>query len=437
MPDDQRDASLKTLLARDRELRTKLRPLNDRVIKTYPDYAALANASPLTIAEVQNYLASGEALMVFQMFDQRTVIWTITKDRWGLAGASSQQIADKISSLRCGLDEDVWAVQSLARRCADLLGLSEAPGRAKPLPFDLNKAYELYTTLFNKTTEDLVNGKRLLIVSTGPLSNLPFSVLVTSKPKVGLPASYEGYREIPWLARTTDFIGLPDVASLKGFRGHARAELDANALAYLGYGNPQLSGSGPSCRRLVAPSTCPSLGSFPQLQVVGAPTLRNRGARRSISGGKISLKRSSLEAVLGEVRALCPLSDTAYEITCVAESLGKNNRTIRLADNATKADLKSRNASGELARYRIIHFATHGLLGGEIERSADGSSEPALVLTPPDTPADAEDNGLLKASEIATFRLNADWVVLSACNTASASQAGGGALSGLALVRLF
>jgi len=53
------------------------------------------------------------------------------------------------------------------------------------------------------------------------------------------------------------------------------------------------------------------------------------------------------------------------------------------------------------------------------------------VLTPPDTPSEADD-GLLTASEIATLRLNADWVVLSACNTAAGSREGAEALSGLA-----
>jgi CHAT domain-containing protein len=71
----------------------------------------------------------------------------------------------------------------------------------------------------------------------------------------------------------------------------------------------------------------------------------------------------------------------------------------------------------------VIDFATHGLLSGEF-----GLAEPALVLTPT-----AENDGLLTASKIATLKLNADWVVLSACNTAAADgtpDAGG--LSGLA-----
>jgi CHAT domain-containing protein len=58
--------------------------------------------------------------------------------------------------------------------------------------------------------------------------------------------------------------------------------------------------------------------------------------------------------------------------------------------------------------------------------------EPALVMTPPDSPKGADDDGLLTASEVALLKLNADWVILSACNTASGDKLGAEALSGLA-----
>jgi CHAT domain-containing protein len=77
-----------------------------------------------------------------------------------------------------------------------------------------------------------------------------------------------------------------------------------------------------------------------------------------------------------------------------------------------------------LDRYRVIDFATHGLLFG--------LTEPALVLTPP-AEVTQDNDGLLTASKIATLKLNADWVVLSACNTAAGDGTpDGGGLSGLA-----
>jgi CHAT domain-containing protein len=94
---------------------------------------------------------------------------------------------------------------------------------------------------------------------------------------------------------------------------------------------------------------------------------------------------------------------------------------------ATEHEVKSLSASGALAQYRIVHFATHGVLAGQM----DPRSEPGLILTPPQKASD-DDDGYLTASEIAALRLDADWVILSACNTAAGSATGAEALSGLA-----
>jgi CHAT domain-containing protein len=75
----------------------------------------------------------------------------------------------------------------------------------------------------------------------------------------------------------------------------------------------------------------------------------------------------------------------------------------------------------------VLHFATHGAMAGEIEKDR----EPGLILTPPEA-ASAEDDGYLSASEIAGLKLDADWVVLSACNTAAGGAASAEALSGVA-----
>jgi CHAT domain-containing protein len=80
----------------------------------------------------------------------------------------------------------------------------------------------------------------------------------------------------------------------------------------------------------------------------------------------------------------------------------------------------------------VVHFATHGLLAGEAEAIAAAKAEPALILTPPDE-ASEEDDGLLTASEVALLRLDADWVILSACNTAAGDATfGAESLAGLA-----
>ena len=79
----------------------------------------------------------------------------------------------------------------------------------------------------------------------------------------------------------------------------------------------------------------------------------------------------------------------------------------------------------------MVYFATHALVAGEVERFAKVKAEPSLVLSIPAKPTE-DDDGLLRASDVATLKLNADFVVLSACNTAAGEKAGAEALSGLA-----
>jgi CHAT domain-containing protein len=131
-----------------------------------------------------------------------------------------------------------------------------------------------------------------------------------------------------------------------------------------------------------------------------------------------------MEADLDTLRnGLPPLPETAQELRSVAKRLGVPESEIHLGEAASESAVKH----AQLADYRIVYFATHGLVAGEISSLA----EPALVLTLPEKPTDADD-GLLTASEVAQLKLNADWVVLSACNTAAGDKPGAEALSGLA-----
>ena len=88
---------------------------------------------------------------------------------------------------------------------------------------------------------------------------------------------------------------------------------------------------------------------------------------------------------------------------------------------------KPRSSRAPLADYGIIYFATHGLVAGDVK----GLAEPSLALSIPKQPSELDD-GLLTASEVAQLKLNADWVVLSACNTIAGDRPGAEALSGLA-----
>jgi len=134
-----------------------------------------------------------------------------------------------------------------------------------------------------------------------------------------------------------------------------------------------------------------------------------------------------------EVRAQYPLPETADELCLVAHASGADPDNVYLGERASEKIVKALSTDGKLSRARVVHFATHGLLAGETEILTGSKAEPALLLTPPEL-ASEEDDGLLTASEIAQLKFDADWVVLSACNTAAgdSDQQGVEALSGLA-----
>ena len=80
----------------------------------------------------------------------------------------------------------------------------------------------------------------------------------------------------------------------------------------------------------------------------------------------------------------------------------------------------------DLSNRKVIAFATHALIPGDL----DGLHQPALALSAPSITGNEED-GLLTMDEVLKLKLNADWVVLSACNTGAAAGEGAEALSGL------
>jgi CHAT domain-containing protein len=132
-------------------------------------------------------------------------------------------------------------------------------------------------------------------------------------------------------------------------------------------------------------------------------------------------------ADIAVIKRQIPLPETADELCAVAHEAKSHASDIYLGTRATESKIKRLSESGELSKYRIVHFATHGVLAGQL----DGTYEPGLILTPPITPTE-EDDGYLSASEIAALKLDADWVILSACNTAAGAATSAEALSGLA-----
>jgi CHAT domain-containing protein len=118
------------------------------------------------------------------------------------------------------------------------------------------------------------------------------------------------------------------------------------------------------------------------------------------------------------------IPDTFDEVRAIAIALNADlAEDVFTGLRASEGAVKSANLGG----YKVVTFATHGLVPGEL----DGLHQPALALTAPTVAGDRDNDGLLTMAEILGLRLDADWVVLSACNTGAGNGAGAEAFSGL------
>ena len=415
--------------------------IDSRLEKELPEYVALSNPDVLAIADVQTQLKNDEALVLFLDMSEglssseATFIWVIAKSdsRWLRIDLGTKALGDRVGALRCGLDSSNWIdagkwteatedskrrkERQVARRdrCKRLTGADVSDNDAPP--FDLTKANDLYRDLFGKF-EDLIKNKQLLIVPSGPLTQLPFQVLVTDKPVESLPRDASGYEHAEWLIKRHAISVLPSVASLKSLRHNSKASGARHP--FIGFGNPILVGMDGTDKRAFAYQSC---ADVPPSEVVEL-------ASRPIPETLDSLRRGGVTNVAALKHQL-PLPETAQELCAVALELGAVSRDVYLGTRATETEIKKLSTAGDLAQARVVHFATHGLIASETETVAKSLTEPALMLSPPET-ATAEDDGLLTASEVLNLKLDADWVVLSACNTAAGGENGTEALSGLA-----
>jgi CHAT domain-containing protein/tetratricopeptide (TPR) repeat protein len=361
----------------------EVRQVRGDIVNSFPQYVALTDPKPLTVADVRALLRDDEALVAMLVGSSRSFVWALTRERmaWAEIKAGSKELGEHVAALRRGLDP-------LAQQDAE----GSSTSRAGIVPgFDLERAHRLYRLVLGPVAEVLDAKRHLIIVPTGPLTSLPLQVLVKDAPT---PAgtSQETMRRVAWLIRSHALSVLPSVQSLSALR--RLAPTGTATKPFFGVGDPILRGP-----------------LEPQ----------QRSAQRKL-GEPSRFYRNGL-ADTRAVRELPPLPDTADEVRTIAKVLGASSGAVNLREAASETRVKS----AALREYHVIHFATHGLVAGDLS----GLSEPALVLTPPERPSEADD-GLLTASEIAALELDADWVVLSACNTAAGAGEGAEALSGLA-----
>ncbi|MAM11159.1 MAG: hypothetical protein CML23_12005 [Rhizobiaceae bacterium] len=336
----------------------------------YPEYRNHVASRPLSLEEARGLLRPDEVLVTYLLTQRGLHIFAVTREN---------VIWDRT------LLDDGWLEETVRklRETLDPRGPLRAPARGAMTPFDLGSgpaetpeggfdlalSHALYEKALGPVQALLPEDATLLIAPDGPLQAIPFAALVAEAPDDGATGP-ERFAAAHWAIRDNAFATLPLPSTLRALRAE-NASLPVGG--FLGIGNPHFR-QDPAWLRLA------------------------------------------------------PLPETGFELETLNAIVADDSGTLLLGDAANE-DALARTALEDAA---IIAFATHGLMGGE----ANGLTEPALALTPLDDEiagmAGMRD-GLLTASEIAALELDADWVLLSACNTAQ-GQGGEGSegLSGLA-----
>ncbi|WP_380873936.1 hypothetical protein ACFB49_44730 [Sphingomonas sp. DBB INV C78] len=375
---------------------TALAGVNRQLRKDYPDYAELVQPGALSFADTQARLGEDEAVLMIVSSGADVYSFAVTKSatNWSRAEGASARVAKGVERLRCQVDT------LTCPRTATVADLNAGATPNSPFvaknyaAFDRPTAFALYRDLV-APVEATFQGKKLVyVVTSGALAGLPLGLLPTAAPKPGEDGADPKVLEAtPWLADRYALSSLPSVSVLRALRRQTAAA----GSGFVGYGAPVLDGPDKSGRGLD-----PTISAFSPAGPDGIP-LANPVMLRTLS----------------------PLPGTATELSAMAKTLKASAKEIHLGPKATEGSVRSDPA---IRKTRVLAFATHGILPGELS----GLEEPGLVFTPPATPS-SRDDGLLTASEVSKLNLSADWVILSACNTASTDGTpGADSLSSLA-----
>jgi CHAT domain-containing protein len=357
----------------------------------FPAYTDLVSPKPPSVGEIKATLADDEAMLSFYFGRDASFVWAIPKAgpvAFAAIAATSADVDTRVRSLRTALEPQAAMI-------------SDIP------PFDLKIGYELYSLLLRPVESGWKQAKSLIVVTNGALGLLPLSLLPTAPAEARTDDDplFASYRGVPWLARSHAVTTLPSAAALRTLRQLSPGK--PNRSEFVAFGDP--------------------IFNVDDLTKDGDrdETIKIATAANLTRGLPLRLRSSpKLDGVDSASIAMLPrLPDTADELRSIALALQADpSKVLFLGEKANEETVKTADLSG----FKVLAFATHGLVPGEL----DGLTQPALALSSPAVTGKPGD-GLLTMEEILALKLDADWVVLSACNTGAAAGAGAEAASGL------
>ena len=377
-PPEQATAAIKEIDA----LTTELENVEAQIRSASPRYNSLTQTKPLTHEEIQRQLDPDTLLLEYSLGGERSFLWAVTQ-----TAINSFELPKRAE------------IESAARTVYALLTAhsrrekGETPGIWQQRVAEAKAKYakaapELSRTLLGPVARQLGN-KRLLIIADGALLYLPFAAL---------PLPETGGEGTPLIVEH-EIVNLPSASAIAALR-HELAGRKAAPLPVAVLGDPVFS--------------------------VDDPRVNPAKERRESSVRAASKPTGDIERALRDVGTseteigLTPLPFTRREATSIIKLLPQHQGFLALDFKASKATA----TSSELSRYRIVHFATHGLLDS-IRPELSG-----IVLSLVDERGNPQD-GFLQLYEIYNLNLPAELVVLSSCRTGLGKEIRGEGMVGL------
>ncbi|MFM7024811.1 MAG: CHAT domain-containing protein [Limnohabitans sp.] len=362
------------------ELEKQRKVFKAQIQKSYPEYFQLIQpraASPLEIAKL---LQPDELFVAIIPMDEQVLAWAI-------------QANGKIHFHRAEMRQ--FDLEQTVNRIRQTLDVAELGAKAPP--FNHADAHGLYRRLFAPFDAEINASKHLIVSTSGSLAKLPFAVL----PRTAATGS--DWRQMSWLIKDVAISHVPSASGWMSLKKLSQQPTAREPL--LAWGDPAFD---PAATEVAMNAT----GLVRKVAVT-----RTMGEQaRNVMDGASFLSYSKIP----------PLPETRQEVMELASIMHADpQRDLILGRHATRASVLEQSQSGHLASKQVVVFATHGLLAGDLPHL----NQPALAMAATKNP---QESPLLTLEDVLGLKLNADWVVLSACNTAGADGKAEEAMSGLA-----
>ena len=394
------------------ELQAKLESIENAIRTKSRRYNSLTGGVPLKLEEIRARVLDDEtALLEYSLGDERSYLFAVTRTGFGVSRLPGrEEVGRLVTAFRQQL-----VPSSLRRSITDLVAAATDPQRglkvkrAQPnvTPAVVKSYAEAARALYAAAVEPaapLFKGSRLLVVADGALNYVPFHALVTA----AAPPDGADFSSLEYLFKKNDTVFAPSASVLAAVR-EQRASAPAQA------GGGMLVIADPVFDR--ADSRAGGAVGASSAGVALAP-----GFDSAVADVADGLKAADMQPEAGERRvALVRLTGTgeeAEQIRALAAGAGRKAEVLS-GMQANESELAAR----DLRQYRVLHFATHGLLNAErpqftgVVLSLVGNREGA--------------DGFLRADEVYNLRLGSPLVMLSACESGLGREKRGEGVMGL------